>query len=185
MPTSTRRSSVGNSYRRTKSPRPPGLIFARWRSNGLDCRSAGRTKSAAFEPLISTQSSGSVVDSAAEFDDEHPLYRTRFYCAIFFFCHADYLVLLEDRPSKRVLQLPFAVRLDDFGGTIALGRLFNFGEGSCVRRACGDVSAELPFRLFTGGTIVGERPVSPVAEPSTLAVVGAGLIAALARRCRA
>jgi hypothetical protein len=88
-------------------------------------------------------------------------------------------------PGTRVLQLPFLTPLSNAGGTVALGGLFNFGEGSCGEPPCSSVTTEFPLRHIVQGQVIG-TPVepTPVPEPSTLALAGAGIAMAGARRFR-
>ena len=118
---------------------------------------------------------GSTVLSGASSDAEHT----------FYVGSPQFLVMIDGpvAPGTRVLQLPFVVALSNAGGTVTLGGLFNFGEGSCGAAPCQDVSALLPFRYLAEGRVVGNPvAVSPVPEPSTLLLVTAGLAAARARR---
>ena len=87
--------------------------------------------------------------------------------------------------GTRVLQLPFVGGLGNTGGTVTLGGLFNFGEGSCGGAPCQDVTVSLPFRHIAGGEVVGTPvPVNPVPEPSTILLLAAGLAATRASRYR-
>jgi hypothetical protein len=119
---------------------------------------------------------GSTVLSGRSYQIEHP----------FYVGSPMFLVMIESLPvafGTRSLQLPFAEDLTNAGGTVTLGRLFNFGEGSCGGPPCQDVTEALPLRYIADGQVIGTPvPLSAVPEPSTLLLVAAGLAATRARR---
>ncbi len=118
---------------------------------------------------------GSMVLLGALYEAEHT-----------FYVGSPQFLVMTDRPvahGTRVLQLPFLVNLSNDGGTVTLGGLFNFGEGSCGEALCQDVTVLLPYRYIENGRVVGiPVPARPVPEPSTLLLVSGGLAAAWARR---
>ena len=118
-----------------------------------------------------TTTAGSVMSSGATYSDEHP-----FYSGL---SGAKFLAMLDAVPptfGTRALQLPFLVELTDLGQTVALGGLFNFGEGTCAAAPCQDVSGDLPMRRIVSGEVYG-TPASGAAipEPATLLLLGIGL----------
>jgi hypothetical protein len=133
--------------------------------------------SSLYSSISVSTTAGATVLSAASYDAEHT----------FYVGNPQFLVMVDSpvAPGTRVLQLPFVEALSNAGGTVALGGLFNFGEGSCGEPPCQDVTVLLPFRYIADGQVVGTPvPVSPVPEPSTLLLVAVGLAAARAGKYR-